>query len=47
MIGFTSSIFSGLASDNVLSVNIVTLGGIISDKNIHVLITFVPRTANG
>jgi len=41
--------FSGLALDKILSVSITTLKGIISDKNIHVLITVVPiaTCANG
>ena len=47
MIDFASSNFTGSESDQVVSVQIVILGGIVSSKNIDVNITFDSITADG
>ena len=47
MIDFTSSTFSGLESDKVMSVQIVILGGITASRDIDVVITFSSMTAIG
>ena len=47
MIDFTSSLFTGLESDKVVSVQIILSGGITSSINIDVLITLIPVTADG
>ena len=47
MIDFTSSSFTGLELDKVMSVQIMLSHGITSSINIDVLITLVPVTADG
>ena len=47
MIDFTSSLFTGLKSDRVVSVQVEISGGITSGSDIYVSITLVPITANG
>ena len=47
MIDFASSRFNGSESDEVVAVQIMTLGGIISTKNFDVNITFVSISADG
>ena len=47
MIDFASSSFTGSESDQVVSVQIMILGGIVSSKNIDVNITFDSITAVG
>ena len=47
MIDFTSSLFTGLESDRVVSVQVEISGGITSSSDIYVDITLVSITANG
>ena len=47
MIDFASSNFNGSESAEIVSVQIMILGGIVSSKNIDVNITFVSITADG
>ena len=47
MITFTSSTFNGSESSEVIIASVTISGGIVSSRNIKVLITFTPRTAAG
>ena len=47
MIDFTSSMFSGSESFQLLSVSVMISGGIVSSRDIDVFITFTPITADG
>ena len=47
VIEFTSSEFSGLESSEMISASIIILDGIVSSKNINVMITFMSGTAQG
>ena len=47
MIGFTSPTFRGSESDEVVSVQVMIIGEIVSSKDIHVFITLISMTATG
>ena len=47
VIDFTSPIFRGLESDEVVSVQVMILGGIVSSTDIYVVITLISITAEG
>ena len=47
MIDLGKSSFNGSESDQVISVQIMMLGGIVSSKNIDVNVTFIPVIADG
>ena len=47
IIDLASSTFNGSESDKVVSVRVMILGGIVSSKDIDVLITLVSITADG
>ena len=47
MIDFTSPTFIGSESDEVVSVQVMILEGIISTKDIYVVITLISITAEG
>ena len=47
MIDLKKSNFTGFESDQVVSVQIIILGGIVSSKNIDVNITLISGTADG
>ena len=47
MIDLSSSSFNGTESSQVVSVQIIILGGIVSSKNIDVNVTFTSVTADG
>ena len=47
VIDFTSPTFRGLESDEVVSVQVMILGGIVSSTDIYVVITLISITAEG
>ena len=47
MIDFTSPTFIGSESDEVISVQVILLGGIVSSRDIYVVITLMSITAEG
>ena len=47
VIDFTSPTFRGSESDEVVSVQVMILGGIVSSRDIHVVITLISITAEG
>ena len=47
MIDFTSSMFSGSESFQLLSVSVTMSEGIVSSRDIDVFIAFTPITADG
>ena len=47
VIGFTSPTFSGSESDEVVSVQVMILGGIVSSRDIYVVITLISISAEG
>ena len=47
MIDFTSHTFIGSKSGGVVPVQVMILGGIVSSRNISVVITLIPMTAKG
>ena len=47
VIGFTSPTFRGSESDEVVSVQVMILGGIVSSRDIHVVITLISMSAEG
>ena len=47
VIDFTSSTFRGSESDEVVSVQVMILGGIVSSRDIYVVITLISISAEG
>ena len=47
MITFSSSTFDGSESSGIVSANIVISRGIVSSKDINILVNFTPGTALG
>ena len=47
VIDFTSPTFSGSESDEVVSVQVMILGGIVSSRDIYVVITLISISAEG
>ena len=47
MINFTSPTFIGSESDGVVLVQVMILGGIVSSRDISVVITLIPTTTEG
>ena len=47
MIEFTSSYFSGLESTKMILASIAVSNGVVSSKDINVLVNFIPISAHG